>query len=237
MKRRRANPRTVALAALIFACSTLACLTLGCFTGCSRQLTGPPANGTASHGQLPFERVSDVSGLSPTAGLTTDEIPAGTQFTIRLQTALSSADSRAGDGFQAVLDEPLVLAGKTIVPPGTPVAGSVIAARASESVDGGAYSNPGYLDPGYLRLTLTSMVIHGKSVPLRTSTLFVKGRSYEKGKATTIKSAATDEKSSAAELAAGDGTGTLIDPAQRDVRFSTGRRLSFRLAQPLPLSR
>ncbi len=228
MKRCR---RTVARGAV---CVTLAWVTVAWViltwtTGCSRQLTVPGSNRTADSPQLPFERVSDSGGISPTAGFTSDGIPVGTEVAIRLQMMLSSADSRAGDSFQAVLDEPLMVAGKTIAPRGTPVTGSVVAAKASG----------GRTDPGYLRLTLASMVMNGKSLPLQTSSIFAKGGGpNQKLKATTIESSAITGKGSGAEAAVNSshGTGISINPAPGDVRFSTGHRLSFRLAQALHLS-
>ena len=116
MKRwRQASRLTVVL--------TLTWVTLGWMTGCSRQLAVPGSGGTAGGSQLPFDRVSDNSGMSPTDGITSEGIPAGTEVTIRLQLALSSADSRVGDSFEAVLDEPLIVAGKTVVPRSAPVTG------------------------------------------------------------------------------------------------------------------
>jgi len=195
---------------------------------CSPRVAVPGSGGTANRGQLPFDRVSDNGGISPTAGFNAEGIPAGTEVTIRLPMALSSKDSRPGDLFQAMLDEPVVIAGRTVAPQGTPVTGSVVAARASGSLN----------DPGYLRLTLASIVMNGKSVPLQTSSIFAKGGSYERRKGTTIKSAMTNDMRLAAEPGEdyADGTETSISPAQGDVRFSTGRRLTFRLAQPLHLS-
>ncbi|MGA8488834.1 MAG: hypothetical protein WB711_00345 [Terriglobales bacterium] len=197
----------------------LAWIVLAWVTGCSRQLGAPGSNGSAN-GQLPFERVSDNSGLSPTDGFAAEVIPAGTKIAVRLKTAVSSAEARAGESFQAVLDEPLVVAGKTIVPQGTTVTGNVAAARASGDFD----------DPGYMRLTLASILVNGKSVPLRTSSIFAKGGSFDKRKPTPIKSS---EIKTSAQPAVGDGGEISIHPATRDVRFSTGHRLSFRLAQPL----
>ena len=191
-------------------------------TGCSRQPV-PVSNAASNGGKLPFERVSESGGISPTAGFAFDGIPAGTEFIVRLQMALSSADSHAGDSFQAVLDEPLVIAGKTIAPRGTPVTGSVAAARSSEGLN----------DPGYLRLTLASIVMNGKSVALQTSSIFAKGGFYERRKPTPIRSSETNGKASALEPALSGGNATAINPNQGNVRFSTGRRLNFRLAQPL----
>jgi hypothetical protein len=206
-------------------------------TGCSRQPV-PGSSMGANSGQLPFERVSESGGISPTAGFAFDGIPAGTEFIVRLQMALSSADSRAGDSFQAVLDEPLVIAKKTIAPRGTPVTGSVLAARASE----------GLKDPGYMRLTLASIVMNGKSVPLQTSSIFAKGGFYERRKPAPIRNAEANGRTLTAQPVVDGGNETAIipnkgspvqgnpnqfNPNQGNVRFSTGRRLSFRLAQPL----
>jgi hypothetical protein len=201
--------------------------TLAGVTGCSRKSAVPGSRGTSDSGQLPFDRVSDTSGISPTAGFSFDGIPAGAEVTIRLQLALSSADSRAGDSFQGALDEPMVVSGKTVVPVGTVVTGSVVRAKAS----GGLH------DPGYLRVTLASISINGKSIPLRTSSIFAKGGLYERRKAPTLGRSGADVKVAVAESAADSGAGTdpSVNPAKADVKFSTGRRLTFRLAQPLHL--
>jgi hypothetical protein len=199
-------------------------LTLAWVAACSRQLAVPGSTGTGDGSQLPFDRVSDNAGISPTAGFTLDGIPAGTEVTIRLQLAFSSADSRAGDSFQAVLDEPLVVAGKTVVPRGTPVTGSVVAAKAS----GGEHN------PGYLRVTLVSIAMDGKSVALQTSSIFAKGGVYERRKLPAIKRSEADSKGVAAVVESLNGS--EFSPGQADARFSTGRRLTFRLSQPLHLS-
>jgi hypothetical protein len=224
MKRwRQASRLTVVLG---LAWVILAWLTLAWMTGCSRQLAVPGSGGTARGSQLPFDRVSDNSGMSPTDGLTSEGIPAGTEVTIRLQLALSSADSRAGDSFEAVLDEPLVVAGKTVVPRSAPVTGRVVATKASG----------GWHDPGYLRLTLASIAMNGKSIPLQTSSIFAKGRSYEK-RTQTATAHGSEAGVSVAEASVSSATRSESsrDPNRGDVRFSTGRQFTFRLAQPLHL--
>jgi hypothetical protein len=200
---------------------TLAWVTMAWVTGCSRQVTVPGAGATADSGHLPFDRVSDESGVSPTAGFTPEGIPAGTEVTIRLQFPLSSADSRVGDSFQATLDEPIVVAGKTLVARGAAVTGSVVAAKACA----------GGHDPGYLRVTLAAVAMDGKSIPVQTSSIFAKGRWYEKRKVAAVKRSEDD----ATAGPAGTGTARSLSPGQGDVRFSTGHRLTFRLAQPLHL--
>jgi hypothetical protein len=203
----------------------LAWLTLSWTAGCSRQLPVPASGETAKTSQLPFERVSDSGGISPTSGFTVDGIPAGTAIIVRMQAALSSADSRVGESFEAVVDEPVILAGKIVVPRGTTVTGSVLEAKASRSPQ----------QPGYLRLTLESIVVNGKAVPLRASSIFAKGASYRKREAPTMAKSGANGKAELTESALGSthGTEPSLLPAHADVRFSTGRRLTFRLAQPL----
>jgi hypothetical protein len=211
--------------------------------GCSRQPgaqttdQGAGGNGdqaTASQ-QLPFERPSGKSGISPTASLASAELPAGTSLTIRMQSAVSSARSRSGDSFEAVLDESVVIQGETVAPRGAVVRGKVVNAKASGRLRG----------PGYLRLTLTAISIHGNSLPLQTSSIFVKGASHKKrdlvfigggtaagaligglaggGKGALIGSA----------LGAAGGTGGAYATGKKDVVFAAERRLTFRLTQAL----
>ncbi len=195
-------------------------------TGCSRQLPAPASSGTAKSSQLPFERVSDGGGISPTSGFSFDGIPAGTAIAVRLQAALSSTDSRVGQSFVAIVDEPVMVGGKTVVPSGAMVTGSVLATRASRSPH----------QPGYLRLTLTSMMVNGKAVPLQTSSIFAKGASYGKRQELAMMNPAADGTSSmAASAKSANGTQPSFTPVQADVRFSTGHRFTFRVAQPVHL--
>lgn len=213
-----------ALARLTLACSTLACLTLVCLTGCSRQAV-PVSAGSGGSGQLPFDRVSNDNGVSPTEAFAFEGLPAGTEITIRLRSALSSADSRVGDTFEAVLDDSVVIAGKTVAPRGAPVTGSVVDSKASAGHD-----------PGYLRMTLASIAVSGRSIPLQTSSIFTKGGSYEKRSA-TMGGSRERGKGTVPEVIAGYGAGTGPSSAATpgDVRFSTGHRFTFRLIQPLHL--
>ena len=85
--------------------------------GCSKRESMSLAEDSASADQhLPFEAASDKGGISPTGSLTPDAIPAGTPVTIHLRLSLSSASSRSGDPFEAVLDEPIIVRGHTLAP-------------------------------------------------------------------------------------------------------------------------
>ena len=88
-------------------------------SGCSRRDTLPLVEESVSADQhLPFDATSDKTGISPTGSLAPAAIPAGTPVTIHLRLSLSSASSRAGDPFEAVLDEPIVVRGHTLAPRG-----------------------------------------------------------------------------------------------------------------------
>jgi len=181
--------------------------------GCSRQVAVPVSTGTTSSPQLPFDRASDNGGVSPTDAFP-DGVPAGTEITIRLAAELSSAEARIGDSFNALLDEPVMVAGKAVVLRGAPVTGNVVDTKGCSR-----------RAPGYLRITLASVATNGKSIPLQTSSIFTKGGSYEKRTAATI-------TRSPAEMPEALPESTAVPS---DVRFSTGRRFTFRLIQPLHL--
>ncbi len=211
--------------------------------GCSRQPglqsedkgAAQSADQNPASQQLPFERSSGKSGISPTASLISVSVPAGTAVTIRMQSTVSSASSRSGDSFEAVLDEPIVIEGETVAPRGAVVKGKVLAAKASGRLR----------EPGYLRLALSAISIRGKFVPLQTASIFVKGASHEKrdlvligggtGAGALIGGLAGGAKGAliGSALGAGAGTGGAYATGKKDVEFPAERRLTFRLTQAL----
>lgn len=204
---------------------------------CSRHPGMQPEVEAAEGQQLPFDRAANSEGISPTGSLVPAAIPAGTPVTIRLQTSLSSAESHAGDSFEAVLDEPIVIEGQTVAARGATVVGKVIAAKASGRLQ----------DPGYLRLTLTSIEINGKSVPMQTSSIFAKGGSHETrnlaiigggaGGGALIGGIAGGGKGAivGSAIGAAGGTATAYATGKKDAGFSTERRLTFRLTQAVAM--
>jgi hypothetical protein len=192
--------------------------------GCSQRATMPLAEENAVADQhLPFEAASDKDGISPTGSLAPAAIPAGTPLTIHLRLSLSSASSRSGDPFEAILDEPIVIQGHTLAPKGAILSGRVLEARASDQ----------FHEPGYLRLGLTAISLNGKSVPIQTSSIFMKRGSHEQRNVTIIR----DGSGSKGALigASVDAPGTTYATGSNDVGIAPERSLTFRLAQSLPL--
>jgi hypothetical protein len=160
---------------------------------------------------------SDQNGVSPTHALAAAIIPKGTPIVIRLQSPLSSDVSRPGDIFNAVLDEPIVFQGETLAPRGAVVTGRVVSASPS----GALYR------PGFLRLTLSSVEIAGKTLSVQTSAVFAK--SVSRNAANPQLTPATLKPSSILS----DSPAAL--PSDREVKFSTGRQLIFWLVQASPI--
>jgi hypothetical protein len=180
----------------------------------------PPAGDAANSGsqKLPFDRQPRSTGVSPSQSLipSTTKLPEGTPLPIRLQSALSSALSHAGDTFNATIDEPVVLDGQTLVARGAPAIGRVLEARPSASSL--RSSNESSLEPGYLRIVLVSLNVGGKTVMIETSSIFAKGGSRE------------DRNS-----ATGAASGASQKDKDKDIVFAVDRPLNFRLAQTVDL--
>ena len=184
-------------------------------TGCSKQRNVLASNQPAtSSSQLPFDLTTENKGRSPTAKLE-EELPAGTAIVIRLRASLSSAGAQSGDMFEAQLDQPLAVDGRILAPRGSAVMGRVVSAKAAGGVN----------EPGYLRLTLSSISVAGKSLSLETSSIFAKGgRNHSRYRTVTDLPASKTGENRSSEI-----------PTKNELAFSTGRALTFRLAKSLLL--
>ncbi len=148
--------------------------------GCSSP-TGVPTEGAADQPQTPFHDqgtsatssgAGDSSGsrenpAKPEKGLPFHDLqnlPAGTLLTVRLKSSVSAGNSSKDNSFDAIVDEPVVLEGNTLIPRGATAAGRVESAQAST------------LKPsrGYVRLSLESVHIGGFDVPVQTASLFAR---------------------------------------------------------------
>jgi hypothetical protein len=205
---------------------------------CGHEATPPSliSGATPPEGGLPFDRGAQDGGISPTSAVLPSgvQLPAGTTVSVRLQSPISSATARPDDRFDAVLVDPVVMDGQTLLEPGTAVKGRVVEA-ASMSARRAA---------GYLRLTLSAVSTHGKIVLLRTSSRLFKG-------AGTVRRHMPEPSGSDATLVGtlATGKGPWLDSAittdngayvpittsPKDITLSAGRPLMFHLIEPLPL--
>lgn len=94
-----------------------------------------------------------------------ESLPAGTMLAVRLRKAVFAGSPSVNGAFDAVVDEPVVIDGNSLVPLGTRVTGRVESAQASHLKR----------NRGYLRLTLGSIHLAGSDLPVQTSSLFVGG--------------------------------------------------------------
>jgi hypothetical protein len=139
-----------------------------------------------------------------------------------LESSLSSAHAVTGDSFKAVLEAPLVWKGQTIAPRGSLLRGKVLEAKPSEPSR----------EAGYLRLALTTMSIDGKVWPLQTSSVFVKGATYEREATILPVQLATASKSLVPE--------TTLRPQHIQIHDDAGipasRLLTFHMSQPVTVA-
>jgi hypothetical protein len=158
-------------------------------------------------------------------------IPAGTSISVRLQNAVSSAESHAGDRFQAVLDAPIKVNGEVVAPSGATVTGRVVDAESSGRLQ----------HPGHISLALVAVSVDGQSIPIATSTLSAQGQSHKRRNMEWIGGSAAGGallggifgggKGALVGSAVGAGGGTAAAAAtgKKDAVFGTEQRLTFRL--------
>lgn len=205
----------------------LTCLALGMSQGCARpdafRRTQTSAGSSSGTQKLPFhpnaEHASDDSERpavpldpktpdnAPFRATRHPSLPAGTLLTVRLENSFSIARVCPEDRFTASLAAPVTVDGGTLIDTGTLVSGRVETTQIP--VD-----RPGLAPKSALvRLTLNTMILDGRPVPLQTSSLFAKAtlKPYSSG---------------------GPGEQSISG----DYRLQKGRQLTFRLSSPVTFS-
>jgi hypothetical protein len=223
----------------------------GCHKASTQSAATPNSGGQISTTQpSPNGAFPDNNPANPSAAPTTqgpqpaqDEpppqliIPAGTSITVRLQQRLSSASAVPGERFGAVIDEPVVVDDRIVVPVGAVAEGHVIVARHSGRLH----------HPGQLGLTLDRVTVDQQIVSLTTSHVVARGGSHKKrnwgwigggtGGGAVIGALAAGGKGAliGSGIGAVAGTTTAFVTGKKDVVFGNERRLRFRLNQDVSL--
>jgi hypothetical protein len=150
------------------------------FMACSRPL-GDDSEGTTAtpiaQPQAPFHQ----NGETPESGPVADQrqgrgsadqppfqdsrnLPAGTLLTVELKNPVYAGNPISSGSFEAVVVEPVVVKGNTLIPAGATAEGRVEAAQASKV-------RP---SRGYVRLALESVQVGGSDIPVQTASLFAR---------------------------------------------------------------
>ena len=197
-------------------------------TGPAGQPAPPPAAG-ALPGASPPAAPEAPAAPPPAAPVV---VPAGTHLTVRLDTALGSASSAAGEGFSGSLVNGITIRGTRLIPRHAMVIGKVVNARAAGKFAGGA------------SLSLRVESVAGRSVETSLYSQQVEGKGKRTGAiigGTAVAGAllgalAGHGRGAAIGAVAGGGVGTLGAAEtgnNRDVVLPAGTLLTFKLRQSI----
>ena len=120
--------------------------------------TRPELSRAAEHRQ----QIADPMEQSGSLPGNLQRVPAGTLLTVRLKTPVYASSSPSEASFEAVVEQPVVVDGNTIIPRGASVAGRVESAQTSKIKP----------DRGYVRLALQSVELGDRRWPVQTASLF-----------------------------------------------------------------
>jgi hypothetical protein len=164
-------------------------------------------------------------------------VPEGTDLTVVLNQAISTAQNRPGDRFEASVASPIVIDSKTVIPRDARVQGHVVDARPSGRLKGVAR----------LDLTLDSVEVDGKSFDIATTDEGRVGKNHNKrnailiggggGLGALIGGIASGGTGALIGAAAGAGAGTAgaAYTGKKDIHVPAETALTFQLSRPVTI--
>jgi hypothetical protein len=164
-------------------------------------------------------------------------VPSGTTLTVTVSQALSSKTSQTGQTFLATVAQPVSVGGRTAIPAGSTVSGTVVTAKSKGKIKG----------QGELALALTSVTVKGQTYNIQTGVVdqTVKGKGKRTAVATgggaaggaLIGGIAGGGKGAGIGALAGAGVGLLGGTltGNQQIEIPAESALSFRLSAPLTL--
>jgi hypothetical protein len=165
------------------------------------------------------------------------ELPAGTNFVVRMIDGIDSETNRVGETFNGSLDEPVVIGGNQVIPRGADVIVKLVNDKESGKLTGRAE----------LALDLVSVRVNGRMLDLNTQsvTRASESRGTQTAKMATggaalgaiIGAIAGGGRGAAIGAASGAGAGTAVQVVTKGqkVRIPSETRLSFVLDVPVKL--
>jgi len=122
------------------------------------------ASKSVAAGSAKLLNASDQGAKPDNLPFQDENLPAGTLVTVSLKGAISAGSPSMHNTFDAVVDEPIVSQGNTLIARGTIVSGRVQSVRTSK------------VEPerGYICLALASIHIGGIDVPIQTADLYAR---------------------------------------------------------------
>lgn len=164
-------------------------------------------------------------------------LPDGTVLHVQLDQTVASDRNQSGDQFDATVEQPIVVKGKTVVPEGSRVTGRVVYAHKAGRLHGIAR----------LRLALDSMEVNGQSYEIQTSSTYRRGGNHDRrnlgfigggaGGGMLIGAIAGGGKGAMVGGPIGAGAGLAADyfTANKNIRVPAETNLTFELAQPVSI--
>lgn len=225
---------------------TIALLSLICLWCSACNTNSPPG----AYDAKTADQKSDQKQADSKAGATGDQkpsqatatqsapkltVPAGISLPVRLSQSLSTEKNNSGDSFEAALDRDVRVGETVVIPARSTVMGRIYHVERSGKVSGRAE----------MGLTLTSVVVGGKSYPIQTSKSFHRAPATKKSDAKWIGGGAAGgaligaiaggKKGAAigAMVGGGAGTGKVLATRGKPVAFAAESRLTFKLSEPL----
>ena len=218
---------------VIFASILVGTMTIA---GCGGS-SSPEARQSANAGERASAETIAAEAPPAPAAHTVDLDP-GTVVAVRLNRALSTVHNRAGDTFEAILDEPVVVDDKEILPHGTKFTGHVTRSAASGRLEGRAV----------LGLTLDAFTVNGQRYPITTSANTRTSEAHKKrniqmvgggaGIGALIGGIAGGGKGAAigAAVGAGAGTGAAAATGVKNLEVPAETLFRFSLKRPVSVS-
>jgi hypothetical protein len=213
----------------------LCALTLAGFcAACGGSATDQSAPGASEEGTSP-RAVAEKEAKPDLPEYKEVTIPAGTTLRLDLQSAVSSDGSQVEDTVRASLRQPITVDGKTVLPTGTELVGTVTDVARSGRVKGLAR----------VAYRFNSLRYDSERYPIATSQISHQARATKKKDATKIGvgagvgaavGALLGGGSGAAKGAAiggGAGTGVVLATRGEEVRLGPGADVSTKLTAPL----